>query len=408
MVGFGSVHLVVGLINRGSPEIQLMISVFSFPTRVLFGPGAVFQVADATRSLGMRRPLIVTDPGIVSAGLIERIRSPLREADLGDATFDRVEGNPTEASVFPGVAIYQAERCDGIIAVGGGSSLDAGKAIRLKITHTLPLEDYDDLRNGGDQIGANLPPMIAIATTSGTGSEVGRSTVITLKATGRKTVIFSPHLMPNLAIEDPELTFGLPARITAATGMDAMTHNLEAYLSKGYHPMCDAIALRGVEFVNRHLRTAVREGHNLEARTEMMAASMMGAVAFQKGLGTVHSLAHPLSTVAGLHHGLTNAILLPHVMRFNRLVVRDRLVDIARALGVDTRGHSPAHAADAAISAIEQLNADIGIPKRLRDAGVQEEMISVMVPKAMEDGCHQSNPRATSAEDMLRLYREAF
>ncbi len=385
-----------------------MISIFSFPTRVIFGPGAVDQTADAARSLGMRHPLIVTDPGIVTAGLLDRVRAPLRQAGLGVATFDRVEGNPTEASVLPGVEIYQGERCDGIIAVGGGSSLDAGKAIRLRITHTLHLGEYDDLKNGGDQINANLPPMIAIATTSGTGSEVGRSTVITLKATGRKTVIFSPHLMPNLAIEDPELTLELPARITAATGMDAMTHNLEAYLSKGYHPMCDAIALRGVEMVNRHLRTAVHEGHNLDARTEMMAASMMGAVAFQKGLGTVHSLAHPLSTVAGLHHGLTNAILLPHVMRFNRQVVRDRLVDIARALGVDTPSLSPDDAANAAITAIEQLNADIGIPKRLRDAGVQEEMIPVMVPKAMEDGCHQLNPRPTSAEDMLGLYREAF
>lgn len=385
-----------------------MTYTFSFPTKILFGPGVVDQVADAARALRMRRPLLVTDPGIVESGLLERVRTPLHRAGVGQSVFAEVEGNPTEASVFPGVDLYKTDHCDGIIAVGGGSSLDAGKAIRLKATHRLPLEDYDDLKNGGDRITAELPPFIAIATTSGTGSEVGRSTVITLKATGRKTVIFSPYLMPNVAIEDPELTLGLPPHLTAATGMDALTHNLEAYVSKGYHPMCDGIALRGLGMVNRHLRTAVHDGRNLEARSEMMAASMMGAVAFQKGLGTVHSLAHPLSTVAGLHHGLTNAILLPHVMRFNLPAVRERLVDIAAALGVDTRGLPPDEAANAAIAAIERLNADIGIPARLRDAGVKAEMIPVMVPKAMEDGCHQSNPRPTTAEDMEGLYRAAF
>lgn len=385
-----------------------MISTFSFPTRIVFGPGAIDQAPEIARSLRMTRPLVVTDPGIVKSGLLERLAGPLKLAGLGVETFDRVEGNPTEASVFPGLEIYQRERCDGIVAIGGGSSIDAAKAIRLKVTHALPLEAYDDLKNGGDQVNANLPPMVAIPTTSGTGSEVGRSAVITLEATGRKTVIFSPHLIPSVAVEDPELTLGLPPHITAATGMDAMTHNLEAYLSVGYHPLCDAIALRGVAMVNWHLPTAVRDGKNLEARTEMMAAAMMGAVAFQKGLGTVHSLAHPLSTVAGLHHGLTNAILLPHVMRFNLPVVRDRLVDLAGALGADVRGLGPDEAANAAILAIEKLNEAIGIPRRLSECGVKPEMIPLMVPKAMEDGCHLQNPRPTTAADMEALYRQAL
>src|SRR5439155_1056425 len=333
-----------------------MLSTWAFPTKVVFGAGSVVQVAGITRSLGIKRPLIVTDAGIVRCGLLERLASPLSNGRFEWATFDRVEGNPTEASVFPGVEIYQRENCDGVIALGGGSAIDAGKAIRLKATHPLPLEDYDDLKDGGDKISSKLPPMIAVATTSGTGSEVGRSTVITLKATGRKTVIFSPYLIPSVALGDPELTLGLPPHITAATGMDAMTHNLEAYLSVGYHPLCDAIAIKGVAMASKRLRTAVHDGKNLEARTEMMAASMMGAVAFQKGLGTVHSLAHPLSTVAGLHHGLTNAILLPHVMRFNLPVVRDRLADVASALGVDTRSLSTDRAAHAAIAAIEKLN----------------------------------------------------
>lgn len=385
-----------------------MLSTWAFPTKIIFGAGAAAQAGDVARGLGIKRPLIVTDPGIVKCGLLERLTVPLAKSNIGWATFDRVEGNPTEASVFPGVEIYRRENCDAVIAMGGGSAIDACKAIRLKVTHALPLEEYDDLKNGGDKITANLPPMIAIATTAGTGSEVGRSTVITLKATGRKTVIFSPHLMPNVALEDPELTLDLPPPITAATGMDAMTHNLEAYLARGYHPLCDAIALHGVRMVNRHLRTAVHDGRNLEARTEMLAAAMMGAVAFQKGLGTVHSLAHPLSTVAGLHHGLTNGILLPHVMRFNLPVVRDRLVDLAGALDVDTRSVSADEAAQAAIAAIERLNADIGIPKRLSDAGVKAEMIPLMVPKAMEDGCHLLNPRPTKAEDMEALYRAAL
>jgi len=385
-----------------------MISNFAFPTKVVFGPGAIEQVADAARSLRMKHPLLVTDPGIVKSGLLERLTEPLKNAGLRWALFDQVEGNPTEASVFPGVDMLRAEHCDSVIAMGGGSSLDAGKAIRLKATHPLPLKEYDDLKDGASLISANLPPMVAIPTTSGTGSEVGRSAVITLKSNARKTVIFSPHLIPNIAIEDPELTVGLPPHLTAATGMDAMTHNLEAYVSVGYHPMCDGIALRGVALVNKHLRTAVHEGSNRVARTEMMAASMMGAVAFQKGLGTVHSLAHPLSTVAGLHHGLTNAILLPHVMRFNMSVVLDRLVDLASALGVETDGISPHHAAEAAVAAIEKLNAEIGIPRRLSEVGVTAEMIPMMVPKAMEDGCHRSNPRPTTAQDMQDLYRAAL
>jgi 4-hydroxybutyrate dehydrogenase len=385
-----------------------MLSTWSFPTRILFGPGAIQQVGHLVGEFNLRRPLLVTDPGIVACGLLDRLTERLQRARVAWVLFDRVEGNPTEASVFPGVAVYHAEHCDGLVAMGGGSALDAAKAIRLKVTHPLSLEEYDDLKGGSSRITADLPPMIAIPTTAGTGSEVGRSAVITLEATGRKTVIFSPYLIPSVAIADPELTFGLPPHLTAATGMDAMTHNVEAYLATGYHPMCDAIAIRGVEMVRKYLPLAVKQGENLEARTAMMAAAIMGAVAFQKGLGTVHSLAHPLSTVAGMHHGLTNAILLPHVMRFNAAAAADRLSDVAAALGVDTRSMNACQAAEAAAVAIEQLNATIGILPRLRDHGVREEMIPQMVPLAMQDGCRLLNPRPTSAADMEALYRAAF
>lgn len=385
-----------------------MVSAWSFPNWVVFGARAIAQLPGIAGSLGIRFPLLVTDAGVARCGLLERAVEPLKSAGFAYAAFGEVESNPTEASVFPGVSIYSQAGCDGIIALGGGSVLDAAKAIRLKVTHNLPLEEYDDLKNGGERISSNLPPMIAIPTTAGTGSEVGRSAVITLKATGRKTVIFSPHLIPNVAVADPELTLGLPPHLTAATGMDAMTHNLEAYLAIGYHPMCDAIGIKGVELARKNLPLAVHDGNNLEARTGMMAAAIMGAVAFQKGLGTVHSLAHPLSTVAGTHHGLTNAILLPHVMRFNLPVAAERLADLAVALGVDTHTMSMAAAAEAAIGAIEKLNAEIGIPPRLRDCGVREDMIPMMVPLAMEDGCRLLNPRPTSREDMEMLYRQAF
>lgn len=385
-----------------------MIATFAFPTKIIFGSGSIEQVADVVRDWGLKRPLVVTDPGIVKCGLLERVVDPLKKAGLQWEIFDQVEPNPTEASVFPGVETYNRTRCDGIIGMGGGSPLDAAKAIRLKITHSLPLEEYDDLRNGSSKITADLPPMVGIATTSGTGSEISRSTVIGLKATGRKTVIFSPQLIPTVAIGDPELTLDLPPHLTAATGMDAMTHNLEAYLSSGFHPICDAIALKGVELVGKHLRTAVRDGRHLEARSEMMIASMMGAVAFQKGLGATHSLAHPLSSVAGLHHGLANAVMLPHVMRFNLAAVRERLADLAAALGVDTRTMSCDEAALSALSEIEKLTADIGIPKRLRDLGVSQDMIPTMAAKAMQDGCQLLNPRPCTPEDMDALYRQAL
>ncbi|MGH9452894.1 MAG: iron-containing alcohol dehydrogenase [Terriglobia bacterium] len=385
-----------------------MITTFAFPTQIVFGSGAVNQIGERLAGLGKKRPLIVTDAGVVKAGLLERVLAPLKSMNLESVVFDQVEPNPTENSVHPGVEVYHRASCDCIVAVGGGSPLDAAKAIRLKTTHALPLEQYDDLRDGWKQITADLPPMLAVATTSGTGSEVSRSTVITLKSTGRKTVIYSQHLMPTVAIDDPDLTLGLPPHLTAATGMDAMTHNLEAYLSTPFQPICDAIALRGVELASRYLRAAVQDGRNLEARTQMMMASIMGAIAFQKGLGSTHSLAHPLSTVAGLHHGLSNAVMLPHVMRFNLSVVESRLVDLAAAMGIETHGLSTRAAAQAAIEEIEKLNADIGIKPRLRDHGVSDRMFAAMASKAMEDGCRLLNPRPTDLTDMEQLYRQAY
>jgi 4-hydroxybutyrate dehydrogenase len=382
------------------------VSVFAFPTRTLFGAGALAQLEDEMTHLGIRRPLLVTDRGVVQAGLIERVRNAAKLFPF--AVFDGVSPNPTEQNVLDGIERYREERCDGVVAVGGGSPLDAAKAIRLGVTHPLPLEQYDDQLDGGAKITARMPAMAAVPTTSGTGSEVGRSAVILLKATDRKTVIFSPHLIPSVALDDPELTLAMPPPITAGTGLDALTHNVEAYLAKGFHPMCDAIALAGTRLAAANLPTAVHHGGDIKARANMMMASLMGAVAFQKGLGVTHSLAHPLSSIGGLHHGTTNGVLLPYVMEFNRSVSEDRLRDLAAAMGVDVARKSVTEAAVAAIERVRHLLEEVGIPDHLSALGITREMIPAMSKKAMEDACHLLNPRSCAESDMAALYDRAL
>lgn len=384
------------------------ISIFAFPTRIVFGPGALRELGNEAKRLGMHRPLLVTDRGVLQCGLAEKVSENGQRAGLSFTLFDGVSPNPVEENVLEGLKRYRDGHCDGIVGLGGGSPIDTAKAIRLCVTHPLPLEQYDDQLNGAEKIRPNLPPMIAIATTSGTGSEVGRSAVIILKATDRKTVIFSPFLIPSVAIADPELTSGMSPKLTAGTGLDAFTHNVEAYLAMGYHPMCDAIALAGTRLVVRHLRTAVRDGKDLAARTHMMMASIMGAVAFQKGLGATHSLAHPLSSIAGLHHGTTNGILLPHVLEFNRPTSEDRLRDLAIAMELDVANLSASEAAHAAIERVRQLLKEVDIPERLSALGITREMIPLLAKKAMEDACRLLNPRPCNESDMISLYERAL
>lgn len=385
-----------------------MISRFSFPTRIVFGPGALGELGTEARQLGIKRPLVVTDPGVVACGLAEQILDESRRAGLSASLFTGVDPNPVEKNVVQGLAAYRQANCDSVIGLGGGSPLDVAKAIRLMVTHSFPLEQYDDQADGAARIHGNLPPMIAIATTAGTGSEVGRSTVIILKLTDRKTVIFSPHLMPNVALADPELTLGMPPKITAGTGLDALTHNVEAYLSQGYQPMCDAIALQGARLAVRNLPRAVHHGKDLEARSNMLMASMMGAVAFQKGLGAVHSLAHPLSSIANLHHGTTNGILLPHVLEFNRSAAEERMRDLAVAMEISDSRVSAAGASAALIARLRELLPEVGIATTLGALGVTRDMIPRLARKAMEDACHQSNPRPCTEADMIALYEKAL
>jgi alcohol dehydrogenase class IV len=385
-----------------------MISRFSFPTRIVFGAGTVRELGNEAKLLGIARPLLVTDHGVVACGLAQKVLAESRRAGLAPSLFEDVNPNPVERNVQDGLEAYRRGDCDGVIGLGGGSSLDAAKAIRLAVTHPFPLEQYDDQLDGAARIRADIPPMIAIATTAGTGSEVGRSTVIILKATDRKTVIFSPHLMPNVALADPELTVGMPPKITAGTGLDALTHNVEAYLALGYHPLCDAIALQGARLAIQNLPRAVHNGKDLEARSNMMMAAMMGAVAFQKGLGAVHSLAHPLSSIADLHHGTTNGVLLPHVLEFNRPVSEGRLRDLAVAMEIADSKGSNAEAATALIARLRQLLPEIGIPVTLGALGVTRDLIPLLAKKAMEDACHQSNPRPCTETDMMSLYEKAL
>lgn len=369
-----------------------MISTFSFPTTILFGAGAVGRLPEELEKRGCRKPLLVTDAGFARTGAFARVRALVPEAPV----FSGVDPNPTEKNVLDGVAFYREQGCDGVIGAGGGSPLDAAKAIRLKVTHPLDLAEYDDNIDGWKKITVDVPPFVAIATTAGTGSEVGRSTVITIAKTNRKTVIFSPHLIPSLAIDDPELTLELPAAVTAGTGMDALTHNVEAYLSKGFQPICDAIALGGAKLASENLPVVMKTPGDVEARGKMLLSSMMGAIAFQKGLGATHSLAHPLSTEFGMHHGTANAVLLPVVLEFNREVSGERMKDLEKVFGSDPTER------------VRELNRICGITPRLRDYGIPESALEMLAGKAIEDGCHLLNPRPCTQADLLALYRAGW
>jgi alcohol dehydrogenase class IV len=377
----------------------MAITAWSFPTRILFGNGAVSEVGPLAKSLGARA-LLVTDPVVEKTAILGSVRRALDAAGVGHATFSGVHPNPIEQDIHDGLAAYRAAKADLVIAVGGGSPLDAAKLVRLLVTHEPPLAQYDDAIGGDAKIVNPVPPMLAIPTTAGTGSEVGRSGVVTIAATGRKTVIFAPSLLPTAAILDPELTVGMPPQITAATGFDALTHCLEAYLSLGDHPMADAIALGGLELAVRNLARATERGADLEARGAMMKAAMMGAVAFQKGLGACHSLAHPLSSEKGLHHGLANALCLPAVVEWNAEVVPDRIARVAAIFG--------APAVSELGAALREFRADVGLPSGLRDVGVTEADLPKLADLAFDDACHRCNPRKATRDDLLALYRASL
>ncbi|HET9754186.1 MAG TPA: iron-containing alcohol dehydrogenase [Myxococcales bacterium] len=382
-----------------------MASVMSFPTRIVYGKGSIRELPNELKRAGASRPLLVTDKGILKAGLLRFVTPLLEQAGIQAQVFSEFEQNPTDADAVRGGEAYRAAKADSVLGIGGGASLDMAKAVALLAHHDPPLSQYDDAKGGDAKITANVPPVIQVPTTAGTGSEVGRSTVLVID--GTKTVIFSPYLMAKAAILDPELTVGLPPFVTAATGMDALTHNLEAYVAKGEHPLADAIAIDGLRRIAGHLVRAVKNGQDLEAREQMLLGSAFGAIAFQKGLGACHSLAHALTPVAGTHHGLANSLMLPTVVEFNRAAAEERLATAAVALGADPK-MSVQERAHLCVELVDDLRAACGLPRKLSQAGVKREMIPRLVEKALADACHLSNPRPVTQADFERLIQEAF
>lgn len=375
------------------------ITTFSFPTRILFGCGAVRQLPRSLEETGVRKPLVVTDPGVRATPVFEAVVSVLNQAGLPHEVFAGVHGNPIEEDVLDSAARYRSAGCDGAIGLGGGSALDVSKAVVVMARHEGALTELEWQAGGMDRMKGPYDPIIAIPTTAGTGSEVGRSSVITSHKLGRKIIIFSPWLMPKRAILDPELTVGLPPFLTAATGMDAFTHCLESLTCPVFHPLCDAIAIHGLELVIRYLERAVRNGTDIEARGYMQVAATMGAIAFQKDLGAAHSLAHPLSTEFGLNHGLANALCLPAVMRFNQEEATSHYARLAAMFGAP---------AARAVAEVESLIERIGITRGLRHHGVPRESLGPLSGKAFEDSCHRTNIRPCTQSDLLRLYEESW
>lgn len=380
----------------------MTISRFSFPTDIRFGVGARHLVADELRHAGVARPLIVTDKGIAELPLVTDLADGLRRAGLEPATFGGVWGNPVVSQVTAGVEAYGAHGADGVVGIGGGAALDVAKAVALMATHPGELFDYEDDEPGARPILDVVPFFVALPTTAGTGSEVGRSAVIADDVTHVKRIVFSPYLLARIVFADPELTVGLPAPITAATGVDALTHNIEAYLAKDYHPICDGIALEGIRLCAEHLPRAVAVPTDLDARGGMLMASMMGAIAFQKGLGLVHSTAHALGTAADLHHGLANALMIDHALAFNVETVPERFAVMAEAVGLDDR--SPA----ALLRWLADLKREIGVPAGLSGTDVGADRIDQLARLAFEDACHLDNPRPVTQGDFHGIFVEAF
>ena len=388
-------------------EVPAGITRYNFPTAIDFGVGARHAIAPALKDRSLKRPLIVTDQVLSALPPVTGICELLGEAGLSVAVFDGVVGNPVKSQVEAGVAAFHAHGADSIVAIGGGAPVDVGKVIALMAHHPGDLFDYEDGKPDALSADGEIPFLVAVPTTAGTGSEVGRSSVVSDDDTHVKKIIFSPRILPAQVFADPELLVGLPAGITAATGMDALTHLLEAYLAPGDHPMCDGIALEGIRLVAMSLQKCVEfakagEGptpEHLAARGAMLNASIMGAVAFQKGLGVTHSCAHALSTVCDLHHGLANGVMVPYAMTFNREEVPEKFETLSKVPGLGGQDF---------IEWLDELREAVGVPRHLGEVGVSADHLDALVSHGMADPCHQLNPRAVSESEMRGLFVAAI
>jgi alcohol dehydrogenase class IV len=374
---------------------------YNFPTTIRFGAGSSNELGDYLLRNNLSKPLIVTDPTVSQLDFFKKIIDELKKKNISTEIFSDIHKNPVKSDVYKGTEVYDNTKRDSIIGIGGGAALDVARAIVLRINHREDLFKYDDLIGGDVYVTNDVPHFITIPTTAGTGSEVGRSAIIADDETHQKKILFSPKLLAKIVFADPLLTMELPPFITAATGMDALTHNMEAYLAKMPHPLCEGIALEGISLIDQSLEKAVN-GPDLESRSKMMIASLMGAVAFQKGLGVVHSLAHPLSSLLDTHHGLANAVNIPYGMEFNMEGFENKFRRIARTLELKEE------TGEAVVKYLFDLNSKINIPHKLSAIGVKQEHIETLADLAIADFAHPNNPKPVSRENFKELYSKAL
>jgi alcohol dehydrogenase class IV len=371
---------------------------WNYPTTIWAGPGRIAELPDACARLNMKRPLIITDEGLVNAPMIKNALAAVKDAAL----FGAVRGNPAASHVDAGLKIYRAGKHDGVIAFGGGSALDAGKAVAFMSGQTRPLWDFEDVGDWWTRADpAGIALVVAVPTTAGTGSEVGRASVILNEETHQKKIIFHPQILPRIVILDAQLTVGLPRGVTAATGIDAFVHCFEAFCAPGFHPLADGVALEGMRLIQQYLPRACVDGNDIEARAQMLAAACMGATAFQKGLGGVHAIAHPVGSWFNTHHGLTNAIILPYVMTYNRRYIDEKSQVIARALNL------PVHSFDGFLTWVLKLRSDLGIPHSLADIGVSLDKAGIIGSEAAIDPSAGGNPVPVNAAQLEHIFRAA-
>ena len=377
---------------------------WNYPTTIWIGQDRIKDLSIACRNLNINKPLLVTDKGLAGSDIIQNSLSNLKQNSFEVILYSNVIGNPTGTNVDEGVGIYRKNNCDGVIAIGGGSGLDVGKAVAFMSGQDLPIWDFEDVGDNWKKANSNsIAPIIAVPTTAGTGSETGRASVILNEDTGIKKIIFHPKFLPSIVILDPLLTKSLPPDITAATGMDALAHNLEAYCAPGYHPMADGIALEGIRIINNWLLVAVEDGSNIEARMNMLTAASMGSTAFQKGLGAIHSLSHPVNALNNIHHGLSNAIFMPYVLTFNKNVIEKKIVKICEYLEFQNKTF------DEFLNWTLNLRKKLKIPHKLADV-IEPDKIDIdrLSKMALDDPSTSGNPKKLSLKDMKIMYQHSI
>ena len=377
---------------------------WNYPTTMWVGENSIKDIGLACKKLNIKKPLLVTDSGLANSEIVKKTLEKLNNENIITEIYSNVTGNPTGTNVNKGVIYYKKKNCDGVIAFGGGSGLDVGKAVAFMSGQTLPIWDFEDVGDNWTKANSDkIAPIIAVPTTAGTGSETGRASVILNEDTGVKNIIFHPKFLPSIVILDPLLTVGLPSQITAATGMDALAHSLEAYCAPGFHPMADGIALEGMKLIKKWLLEAVNNGSNVEARMNMLTAASMGSTAFQKGLGAIHSLSHPVNALNNIHHGLSNAIFMPYVLTFNKNVIENKIIKVCEYLEIEERSF------DGFLNWILDLRKKLNIPHKLSEVIKEEDLeLDRLSKMALNDPSTGGNPKKLTENDMKILYQHSM